>query len=314
MKLFKGKSEPAPAAPPPIPAVSTPAPSAPAGPPVAEAPNDLQVVLDNSLKELNEKLSKLAQSVETVTEDRSSFEEKIGKMEERMRKLAVLTEMVSNQYNPFLGDGSKPNMAAPEGDDDPKESEAPPLPSFVPPAAPPAPEPAPPAKMEPVAPFAPPSSPAEAPAPRATPPALVPTAPLPRPDEEADEEREDSMWGSAHLTRVDNTFENHMLLLAWSNLLLKHADRIAISDLLRYYEEIGWIGERVRKQILGYTNGLRYEAPRDANPDADWRGNLELHERSLLFIEKLKGHGVNQENLAAMKRDVDRILGGRRGS
>ncbi|HWG91592.1 MAG TPA: flagella accessory protein C, partial [Candidatus Thermoplasmatota archaeon] len=103
-------------------ATQTVVPVGAAAPPEAA---EFAQALDNSVKEMSEKIQRLTSNLDNVHEERQAFEEKLSRMEERMRKLSSLTEMISNQYNPFIGDepsdggeldlpdGNKPKAATP---------------------------------------------------------------------------------------------------------------------------------------------------------------------------------------------------------
>ncbi|HWG91359.1 MAG TPA: FlaD/FlaE family flagellar protein, partial [Candidatus Thermoplasmatota archaeon] len=117
-------------------------------------------------------------------------------------------------------------------------------------------------------------------------------------------------WGAqartAHLERIEPTFENHLVALNWANLLLRYSSPMGLMDLLGYYESLGWISKDVRKQLLAYAEGIAW------NPNqmvADWRGNIDLHQRTLLFIERLKGTSIEEDNYRALRRDITRIMG-----
>lgn len=89
------------------------------------------------------------------------------------------------------------------------------------------------------------------------------------------------------LPTVAPGFESSMLLLGWADMLLKSAgSRASLLDLANYYHTIGWIGDAAREQLLAYADGLVL-APSDEGA-GDWRANVEVHEKSLLFVEKLK--------------------------
>jgi archaellum component FlaD/FlaE len=90
-----------------------------------------------------------------------------------------------------------------------------------------------------------------------------------------------------HLWAARPSFESSMLLLGWADMLLKSAgSREAVATLAHYYHNIGWIGDPARDQLLAYAEGIA--APENGAGDADWRAVTDVHERSLLFIEKLK--------------------------
>lgn len=283
MKLFNRGKEEAGTVVVPVPQ-GEPAKAVTAAPAPEPAEPDFSQVLDASVKEMADKIAQLTSSLESANSERASFEDKVQRMEERMRKLSSLTEAISSQYNPFVGDappregrtarppppGSRPEgagaaLAAPS-----------PAPAFAPPPtipasiAIPAPREALPSERFLVpedAPVAPPPAPAVA-APSA-PPALKAASPR------------------VHLEDVELTFQNSLLVLTWADTLLKSArSREGVAELLAYYRSIGWIGEGVERQLLSYVSGLAFVE--SAGP-TDWRADVEIHERSLLFIEKLKG-------------------------
>lgn len=257
MKLFN-RGEPgadAPAAPPPA-----PSPPEGAAPPPPD-PDPLAVALDASVKEIAEKLARLSSSVETVREERSSFDEKFGKMEERMRKLTALAEMISTQYNPFLG-------AEPPATNSAVAAVQPVVAAQLA------------AEVRPPAPAraAPPQPPAPAARP-APPPALAP------PPQWAPAPEDDAVEAPAQfLTHVDPSFQNSMTLLQWSEMLLRAAGREGLPDLLDYYAALGWIGPDMKALVQTYAKGLQVET----EGRGDWRARLDLHEKSLVFVEKLR--------------------------
>ena len=284
MKIFNrgnDNKQPAPApvgpaalaAPAVAPASPAPAPAPPAAPAAPPAP-DLTVILDANVKEMSEKIARLASSLETTTSERGSFEAKLEQMEERMRKLSSLTEMISAQYNPFVGDAPAEREAMPKpeiGLAAPMEAT---LASLPPPPAttiavaleePAAPEPrfdAPPAVLE--------SPPQLAAAPEAPSMAAPPAA-------------------RALVEDVAPGFESSMLLLGWADMLLKSAGtRDALVDLANYYHHIGWVGDAARERLLAYADGLAEPA---GGAGRDWRADVEVHEKSLLFVEKLRAIG-----------------------
>ena len=237
-------------------------------PVAAPAVPDLSAILDTNVKEMSEKIARLASTLESSQEDRSGFEAKLAQMEERMRKLSSLTEMISAQYNPFVGEVPAERDVLPH----PEVGLAPPV--VAPPSslmAPPPPS-APPMFEFPEEPAETPSEPAPAPLP---PPAPAPIA-EPAPENEP----------GVYLWSVPAGFEPSMLLLGWADMLLKSAgDRQSLLELVNYYHNIGWIGDPARDQLLAYADGL--SAPEQGG-GAGWRADVDLHERSLLFVEKLR--------------------------
>lgn len=288
MKIFGrgGKEEAAAAPAPPAPERSelslTPTPSAEPSAP-AQPSADLANILDTSVKDISEKIARLAASVETVHKDRASFDDKLKLMEDRMRKLSSLTEVMSSQYNPFVGD-------------EPHQEESRPRPGSPTASA---------AAVN----IAPQGNPSPGPttievktprpqhAPRALPvaaPALHPIAAAATGGLSLDEDDDDEpAWSppkrneatdDARLTTVPHTFEASLLMMSWCDALLRAASREGLDELLHYYQTIGWINDAVREHIENYANGIASPP----SPTGDWRANIDLHQRSLLFVEKLR--------------------------
>lgn len=285
MKLFNRGKEEAGTVVVPVPQ-GDPAKAVTAAPAPEPAEPDLSQVLDASVKEMADKIAQLTSSLESANSERASFEDKVQRMEDRMRKLSSLTEAISSQYNPFVGDAppregrsSRPPPPGTRAEGaDAAFAAPPPAPSLaLPPAVPasiaiPMPKEAPASERflapEEIA-AAPPPVAAIAVAEASAPPAGRPAAPR------------------VHLDEVDLTFQNSLLVLTWADTLLKSArSREGVAELLAYYRSIGWIGEGVERQLLSYVSGLAFTE--SAGP-VDWRADVEIHERSLLFIEKLKG-------------------------
>lgn len=298
MKIFSRGTEPAQHATPPTTAVPTasapkvastnsPAPATQVPPsvpaavatPVAPPNPELTAIIEANVKEMSEKIARLASTLEGDHSERADFESKLEKMEDRMRKLSSLTEMISAQYNPFVG-------AAPS------ERETLPAPDVglaMPPLAMPlmaaqeAGEHLPQLVVDPAPPLADATLGGDAA------PALAPVADdlgtLPAEDAIAGASDEEHPNG-VRLWNVRPSFGGSMLMLNWADMLLKHAPgREGVERMLEYYCNVGWLGEPARDQLLAYVDGI---APASEASDRDWRAGVEVHEKSLLFIEKLR--------------------------
>ncbi|HVL48446.1 MAG TPA: FlaD/FlaE family flagellar protein [Candidatus Thermoplasmatota archaeon] len=262
------------------------APAPEAAPAADPSQPDLAVMLDASVKDISEKIARLANSVETVHKERAGFDEKLKLMEDRMRKLSGLTEMMSSQYNPFVGD----EPVAESAKESPKATATAiasgggggpgPMGAMAS------------GKRIPVARDGGAGSAVAAPA-------LHPlaAAAAKRHLDLEDEEDQDVLaarWtprpaatsnqAPARLTRVARTFETSLLMMSWCDTLLKAASREGLDELLHYYQTIGWINDAVREEIENYANGIAVSEA----PVTDWRANVDLHQRSLLYVEKLR--------------------------
>ena len=328
MKLFnRGTDTPKPAqaaAPPagPAAALATPAqPQAPApapagapapapAPPAAPPAPDLTAILDANVKDMSEKIAKLASTVESSTTEKGALEQKLELMEERMRKLSSLTEMISAQYSPFVGDAPRERDALPAPEVGLAAPPPPPGIAMMPAAAPAMPTPLPPTPIS----FAPAPAPAlaaeplatlvapePAPAPEFAPaPAASAPAPAPEPAWSAPEPSPVPVFAPAPslapveenpdgvaLWSVPPSFEASLLMLGWADMLTKHAgSRESLVSLVNYYHNIGWLGDPARDQLLAYADGI--SAPAPTSLAGDWRAAVETHEKSLLFVEKLR--------------------------
>ncbi|MHB8606222.1 MAG: FlaD/FlaE family flagellar protein [Thermoplasmatota archaeon] len=267
------------------------APSGAAGPvgaPAAAHDEDAaNAAVERSLKDMGDKLARLMSAMETAQKDRAGLDDQLKRMEDRTRKLASLTEVMSNPYNPFVGDAPAREDAAPRNG-------APALPALdalthVHPAPPP------PASM--------PAKSVAAPA-AAAPPMPVPVPPSPQPSEHASivaslpplldvfddgpgivhVPQETPRNDSARLPRIAHDVDTSLLVLSWCDAMLRAASRSGLGELLDYYENVGWLGADARATVEAFADGI---AVPDAEP-RDWRANVELHQRSLLFIERLR--------------------------
>lgn len=261
MKLFNRGNQNAAVGP--ASAVAPPAEATPPAPPEPEGP-DVAQLLESSVKDISEKVARLASSVETTGSEREAFEAKLNQMEDRMRKLSSLTEMISAQYNPFIGDAPTQRdplpapeaaLAAPALEEEEMED--------LRVAMPMAPD------LEPL-PLEAPMSAFEAPAHHSPPPAAA------------------AQWESGvHVERFGDDFQSSLVLIKWADLLLQNAQsRQGVADLLEYYHNIGWLGDAARDQLHAYVEGIAYDEPPQSS--AEWRASAEFHEISLLFLEKLK--------------------------
>lgn len=265
-------------------ATPPPAAAAPAAPPTP----DITAIIEANVKEMSEKIAKLANTLEGGNTDRTDFESKLERMEERMRKLSSLTEMISAQYNPFVGAAPSERDPLPAPD---VGLAAPPQAMTLPPPPPPAVAELPPLNI----PLADPLASAAA--------ALgeipVDLAPAEEQAEEAEEElefeapqppvvlpedaRDYRLWSARP------SFESSMLMLNWADLLLRHApNRESFVQLIDYYHNIGWLGDPARDQLFAYADGIKHAPTTDGANTNDWRPSSDVHEKSLLFIEKLR--------------------------
>lgn len=107
--------------------------------------------------------------------------------------------------------------------------------------------------------------------------------------------------------RSGDTLERRMLVMEWVKFLIERVGRVRLLDLLEYYEELGWLDAETKETVMQVAVGV--DGP-DRVEDADWKGDRELHERSLIALERLRGREVTGQTLDSLHLDLDRIFGG----
>lgn len=290
--------------------------------------------LEKALKDLAARMSVLQSNVETVKDARGDLEDKLEDMESRMHRLGGLAEAVSSQYNPFLSENA-PGEPTWEGADPPSDDDEPLTP--VAPAdgpSPAGPEDEPtsgapggetpgaqdqePATAETAEPISEPQDPV------AEPPEEEPDAPAEpeaAPAEDVDPEEidaDDLEKMQAMLTDVRDVAERQeaakqreprirerLLLLEWVGLMMRRVGRAGLMDLMEYYEGLGWLDADTKNKALRVAVGI--DAP-DRVGEGGWRGDLDLHERSLMAIERLQGDEITQAELEELQMDMQRLF------
>ncbi|MGQ0536382.1 MAG: FlaD/FlaE family flagellar protein [Methanobacteriota archaeon] len=307
------QAQPAPAAPP-----AAPPASPPAAAPVAAPPGD-----EKAMKDLQERLLLMQRGLDTEREAVKGFTEKVGKMEERMKFLQNLSEVLSAKYSPFVGDDAEEEPFEPDPLKAVPARATPP--SRAPPAAPPtaAPEPAPaPAPVAEAAAASPipitkrgtsdPLGEAGGPPPtdqngrgdnhRQPPGALVGNGPVPS----------IVRAGTRGAWRVDVTPEpafgkrESYVVLSWFDHLLATLEPATLYRFLDYYRDTGWITEEAYAWMLRLAAGIaeRDEAAIARLPPPDPREVLRLHRTSLRVLDFLYGQDLADPEL----RELDHQL------
>lgn len=91
--------------------------------------------------------------------------------------------------------------------------------------------------------------------------------------------------GPALLDRVAHSPRTNAILLSWAQTLLDELGHDGLPEALEYFESVGWIGADVRVRLTRLTDGLQA----NGKPRPDWRMNRETLQRSLDYIEELRG-------------------------
>jgi len=111
--------------------------------------------------------------------------------------------------------------------------------------------------------------------------------------------------GDIKLTFLDNRPETTVILMNWIQFLLEMGGRNNLFEILEYYVEIKWISREVSSTMMNYASGIDYDIERPT-------GKLlpETHTKSLMFIEQLKGKKIKNINFITkiQTQDGDKCL------
>ena len=110
---------------------------------------------------------------------------------------------------------------------------------------------------------------------------------------------------SASLEHLDHNPMTAVILLNWIEFLMERVGRNNLMDALDYYVDIEWIGEPVRDEMLAYARGIDYYVEKPT-----WRLLPEDHTKSLIFIERLRGHRIDRNMLSTIEREMSKVKHG----
>lgn len=278
---------------------------------------------DAALKELAARMTVLQSNLENVQGTRGEIEDKLNKMEERMMRLGSLAEAVSSEYNPFIAENSPDEPAwdggAPAADKAPAQE---PAPAKAPPAqeAQAQPEPAP--------------EPEPEPAPTPEPPKAADPEPSQAQDleefagmlggqaERSDQAEQGGQQGqeapdattaaeafSKDRPQLGDRLESKFMMLEWVDLMLRRVGRANLLDLLEYYEGLGWLDQETKRHVIRVAVGMDAPDRPEEKQRGEWRGDLDLHERSLITIERLHGNDISAADVESLRMDMQRFFG-----
>ncbi len=110
---------------------------------------------------------------------------------------------------------------------------------------------------------------------------------------------------SSALEHLDHNPMTAVILLNWIEFLMERVGRNNLMDALDYYVDIEWIGEPVRDEMLAYARGIDYYVEKPT-----WRLLSEDHTKSLIFIERLRGHRIDRNMLSTIEREMSKVKHG----
>lgn len=282
---------------------------------IEEAPQDDEeeedgLHVEEALKELSARMAVLSSNLEGVQDSRSELEDQLGNVEERMSRLGSLAEAVSSEYNPFITENAPDQPSwTPELEEKEDLDE-------LPPSDPSSGDPDPPTLDEDAYDDGNPN-PDEGVGPEAGDQAATDQPPLeiPRTDPERLETAlaepiEDITPEPAQNpfpTKQNTELEENLLLLEWVGMMLDRVGRAGLMDLLDYYQNLGWLDRGTKDRATRVAVGV--DAP-DRVGDTQWRGDVELHRRSLVAIQRLKGNEVPAARIDQLQLDLGRLFEG----
>ncbi|MBP2031035.1 archaellum component FlaD/FlaE [Methanohalophilus levihalophilus] len=110
---------------------------------------------------------------------------------------------------------------------------------------------------------------------------------------------------SVQLTKIVKNSTNTKLCMEWLEFLMELVGRNNLPEILAYYEELEWINDEVRLELMRYAEGIDYYVEKP-----DWKLAPDDHVKSIWFIEKLAGLKVDKNQLSVIERDIKKVKGG----
>lgn len=107
------------------------------------------------------------------------------------------------------------------------------------------------------------------------------------------------------LNNIIKNSTNMKLCMEWLEFLMELVGHNHLPDILSYYEELEWISEDVRLELLRYAEGIDYYIEK-----SDWKLTPDDHVKSIWFIEQLAGLKVDKNRLSMIDKDIKKIKKG----
>jgi flagellar protein FlaD len=119
-----------------------------------------------------------------------------------------------------------------------------------------------------------------------------------------------------------------VLVMRWIEFMFERVPRGRISLVLDYYVDVGWISEDVKSEVMSYARGemqdvnkyMEYEEAREEvfkdlpTPETgpykkveDWRLTADDHLKSLLFIQKIAGFEIDKDRLNSLEQNISKF-------
>lgn len=107
---------------------------------------------------------------------------------------------------------------------------------------------------------------------------------------------------SIQLAHIMKNSTSIKLCMEWLEFLMELVGRNNLPDILSYYEELGWITEDVRMELMRYAEGIDFYMEKP-----DWKLTPDDHVKSIWFIENLAGIKVDKNKLSVIDRDIEKV-------
>lgn len=143
----------------------------------------------------------------------------------------------------------------------------------------------------------------------------------------------------AFLDRIDVDSRTNLTIMRWIRFLTERTEPEALSELFRYYNRIGWIGDEVEAYLVAVANGTKpseqtfdqderekevedhellvvkkrpQRKPKkdEDSEEVDWRLDPDDHIRSWMFIMEIAGVPADKNLWCDLGQRLDRFEGG----
>lgn len=117
----------------------------------------------------------------------------------------------------------------------------------------------------------------------------------------------------------DKTYINDLWTLKWIEFLNEKTKQNQIPNLLSYYKKIGWIDDEIENKVLTYLSGSKTELIEGLEEDEvlveeedeeAWKLSIDEHTKSLVFIERIKGKKLDEQNIMLLEKETSKLKTG----
>jgi archaellum component FlaD/FlaE len=98
------------------------------------------------------------------------------------------------------------------------------------------------------------------------------------------------------LTELGSDIDSLAIVLEWIRYLVDRAGTQGAKDVFTYYQNIGWVDQRVCQQLVKYVDGIKASEEETVG----YQPSVEDHATSLFFISKLKHMDLSEEDISSM--------------